>query len=373
MGFAVVGLAFTATSATFAGIHIDFRNTTTMPQAFHILIESNFFSGGNQLHTDIHTGGGHNYTIRLNEFYKSNIAIRGYEQALTPAQSVQSCLVERNWFESFRGTCHIADPGAGWKITCNAVEYVTGSIGGFVRLLNATPGLSGVTIEDNWCGDVSNTATSGAQIEIAAGPFTIRNNLLAAGGTGSASIRAVGIINAGCHIEDNRYVGNTSGTFIDWGTFAHIALGAPNTYTGAIIVLGNSVPVLNSGTIPPRLVTDTGGGLDFPKPQITSATIASGVLALNPNVTPVGVSCTLGSNITTMTMAASTRGAQTFTIILVQGGAGTATVAWAMSTAKFAGGAGPAVAGAYAMTTVTFLWSVLSLMWIEIGRSVAVA
>ena len=141
-------------------------------------------------------------------------------------------------------------------------------------------------------------------------------------------------------------------------------------------MLGSLVPdtvTLYTGTNPPRLITDGGGGLTFPKPQIASATIAAGVLALDPNVTPIGVFCTLSSNITTMTMAASTSGAQTFTITLQQPSAGTSTVAWAMSTAKFAGGAGPAVAGGYAITTVTFLWNVLAVKWIEIGRSVAVA
>jgi len=371
-GFSVIGLSFTATSATFAGRHIDFVNTTTMPQAFHILIEWCFFSGGAQLHTDIHTGGGHNYTIRLNDFYKSNIAIQGYQQSITPTQSVNSCLVERNWFESLRGTCHIADPGSGWKITCNAVECITGGIGGFVRLLNATPGLSNATIEDNWCGDVTTTVTSGAQIEVAAGPFTIRNNLLGAGAAGSASIRAVGIINAGCHIEDNRYAGSSVGIFIDWGAFAHIALGAPEAKSGSVYVLGNLVPnavTLYAGTIPPRLVQDGGGVLTYaPTPVLINAAPA-GTLAIDATLSRGGSYTTPAASITTMTVSNPTGNGQVLTIMLQQGSAGTLTTVWPANF-RFAGGVAPGWTGAYCVTSVTMFYDAQVSRWREVSRAV---
>ena len=248
-GLRICGIGFYATSATFAGRHIDFVNLVAMPQAFHIEIDHNFFTGAGALHTSIHTGGGHNYEIHHNDFYQANIHIQGTDTSLAIAQAVQACTVRRNWFEAKVATCHIADPGFNWKMDNNAVEPLASGAPGFIRLLNATPSMIAVTVVDNWCGD---TTANGAWIEVAAGPFTIEGNTFG-GSTAITGIKAVAACTSGS-ISKNRLVSASGGNLIDWGAFTH---------TGFFKILANQIAALQNlqiGTLPSNYLASTSTG-----------------------------------------------------------------------------------------------------------------
>jgi len=188
-------------------------------------------------------------------------------------------VVERNFFAPYRGVAHIINPGTSWHIRNNAVEPInlTNLDVGFVKQVRTTttPGLSGVTIEGNWCGDAgSSSATTTSQIDIGGGPFTICNNLLMVGGTGSACIRAVSILSSGFSITGNDFIAPAGGSAIDFGSFAHIPPGAPYGKAGAFYVLGNELAAivpLFAGTVPTRLIHDQGGYLRLlPLPGVTT-------------------------------------------------------------------------------------------------------
>jgi hypothetical protein len=222
-------------------------------QTFHLTVERCFFSqtgtlaydptytgsgadrtGGNCV--DIATGFGHTMTIRQNNFFRSAIAIEGNDATVTPNQGTQNVLIQGNFFEPYRRVAHITDPGSGWSIRDNSVEPRFDGTAGFVRLIkNTAKGLRGVVIENNWCGDiVAPAGNTGTQIEIAGGPFVIRDNLL---GMSSANlaIKAVGALTAPVIISGNRIVSYGAAPWLDWGT------GLGHTTVEAWVT-GNDVP-----------------------------------------------------------------------------------------------------------------------------------
>jgi hypothetical protein len=261
-GIAFVGIAFTAGSGFGALIsgtqqraaHIDARCAPGQSsQTFHLTVERCFFSqtgtlaydptytgsgadrtGGNCV--DIATGFGHTMTIRQNNFFRSAIAIEGNDATVTPNQGTQNVLIQGNFFEPYRRVAHITDPGSGWSIRDNSVEPRFDGTAGFVRLIkNTAKGLRGVVIENNWCGDiVAPAGNTGTQIEIAGGPFVIRDNLL---GMSSANlaIKAVGALTAPVIISGNRIVSYGAAPWLDWGT------GLGHTTVEAWVT-GNDVP-----------------------------------------------------------------------------------------------------------------------------------
>ncbi len=271
-GIAFVGIAFTADSGFGALIsgtqqraaHIDARCAPGQSsQTFHLTVERCFFSqsgtlaydptytgsgadrtGGNCV--DIATGFGHTMTIRQNNFFRSAIAIEGNDATVTPNQGTQNVLIQSNFFEPYRRVAHITDPGSAWSIRDNSVEPRFDGTAGFVRLMkNTAKGLRNVIIENNWCGDiVAPAGNTGTQIEIAGGPFVIRDNLL---GMSSANlaIKAVGALTAPVIISGNRVVFYGTGPWLDWGT------GLDHTTAGAWVT-GNDVPTVLSvaGTAP---------------------------------------------------------------------------------------------------------------------------
>lgn len=383
-GFVISGVAFLAASPTWRGTHVNFENYAVFPQAFHILIEWCFFAGCGKakLHTNIRPGAGHNYTIRHNNFYAADVSIRsGFPVvggvAGPTRQTVQSVLVERNWFEIHHDTGHISDPGRGWKITCNAFQSLPSTSkaggGGAIRLLSDSPSLMNVTFEDNWCGDADPKSTRGAIIEVARGPFRIINNVLGTGGPGSAAIKAVDIINAGARIDDNRIpseIGgeDAGGTFIDWGDFAH----CPTPKSGAVYVTGNLVyvnVVQFTGRPPAALATDAGGNFAMPRKPTQYLPIKAGVVAIDPNAAPT-VQVYLNADVTAITIAPGRTPGQTITITVTQDSTAARTVPWP-SSFRWAGGYAPECSGTYRSTTVVMQWSHTGT-WTEVSRSVNV-
>ena len=367
-GFAVRGLAFTAASASFTGRHIDFTNAEAMPQAYHILIEWCFFAGGGgALHTNIRAGGGHNYTIRRNNFYKADINILGREPLYAVPQTVQAVLIERNWFEMGATTAHIMNPYVNWKITNNAVEPLIDGNAGFVKLRDGAT-LVNVTIEDNWIGDIG-TGGSGSQVDLAGGPFRVTGNLFTAGATG-VGMRAVGVVERGCCVEDNRIVGQASSVFIDWGAFTHVPVaGSPSM--GGYRVLGNDVPgnmAPFAGNRPAKLITDVGGDLFFPRKPTPYVAISSGVAALVVSSGAPSFQVYLSQNVTSMTVDTPISFGQLLTVTVQQDGTGAKTFVWPTSF-RWAGGSAPTCTGAYSSTTVTMQWG-LGSTWTEVSRAV---
>jgi hypothetical protein len=285
--------------------------------------------------------------------------------SFTPQQGMNTVLIERNWFEANRTTAHIVNPHTTWKITNNAVEPLTGGSAGFIKLVGGAK-LNAVTIDSNWCGDVT---AAGAQIEVAGGPFRIVGNLLQTS-TGGAAIKAVGVIDRGCSIEDNSII---SSTFIDWGAFTHAPLsGSPSM--GGYRVLGNEIvgaTVASAGTAPAKLFSDLAGCLSFIRPGMLTidAAAVGGVVAIDASIHREAVFIYLNANVTAMTITNPTYVGQKLTILLRQSTAGTSTFVWPASF-HFPGGAGPACSGAFNQTTLTVMWDSASARWVEISRAV---
>lgn len=377
-GFVISGVTFSAMSPTWHGTHVNFENYAVLPQAFHVLIEWCFFTGCGkaQFHTNIRPGAGHNYTIRHNNFYAADVSIRcGFPVvggvSSPAAQTVQSVLVERNWFEIFHNTAHISDPGRGWKITCNAFQSLMSTSaaggGGAVRLLSDSPSLMNVTFEDNWCGDADPRSCTGSIIEVARGPFRIVNNVLGTGGPGSAAVRAIGPIVAGARIDDNRIpseVGgeDAGGTFVDWGDFAH----SPTPKSGAVYVTGNLVfvnVVPFAGRPPAALSTDVGG--NFAQPGRTAyPSIVAGKVAVDP----CAAAMIYLTSDAALSVAPGRCVGQTIMITLTQDGTGTRAVTWPAGF-RWSAGVAPACTGAYRSTTVVMQWSHRGT-WVEVSRAV---
>jgi hypothetical protein len=249
--------------ATFTGNIIDGLDPVggVVTQAIHVSVEKCSFTSDGTLwdssggtganHIDINVGSGHTWRIRDCDFQRSHTAIYGMNQDGTPLQSTQTVLIEGCFFSALRRNAQIVNPGPNWMVCSNSIEPNYLGQACAVKIDDPTDdSMRDFNFINNWCGDV--TAAGGTQIEVAGIVGLIAGNTFGVGPTATSSvIKAVGNIASMTVLGNRLATADALAKFIDWGAYGHAS--------GRLVKLGNNnaVPLLDAGTIPNTLITDS--------------------------------------------------------------------------------------------------------------------